>query len=128
MKRTALNRRTPLRRGGPLRARSRRAVARATIRRRLISDLVTAGRARCELGPVIRLAVPDWSGCTGRVDGLHEIRKRSSGGSLTRLDNLRPACNPCNEWCEDHPALARTVGLVVRPGDPLFASLADERT
>ena len=114
MKRTPLVRRTPLRRGGPLR---RRRPARRV-------DHSQSMAPWCELGPVIRTVDPTWP-CTRWREGIHELRKRSAGGSLTNVANLRSACNRCNGWVEDHPADAHRLGLVVRAGDPLFHSLAD---
>jgi hypothetical protein len=59
--------------------------------------------------------------CAGVIEGLHERRKRSAGGSLVNPSNLIPCCNWANGWVEDHPAEARDwFGslLVVREGDP----------
>lgn len=58
--------------------------------------------------------------CAGVVQGIHERRKRSAGGSLVNRANLVPCCNWCNGWIEDEPALARELFgclLVVREGD-----------
>lgn len=81
---------------------------------------------RCAIGP--RLEMAGISGiCVGQVSGLHERRKRSSGGSLVNPLNLIPACTPCNGWVEDRlpillgDDLERWEGLrrwlVVREGD-----------
>ncbi|MBP7594321.1 MAG: hypothetical protein KA755_01580 [Candidatus Microthrix sp.] len=94
-------------------------------RRRLIARL-TAESPWCELGPVIHEVDPAWP-CARRAEGLHELRKRSAGGSTTNLDNLKRACNRCNSWVEDHPVTARRLGLVIRAGDPLFDELAATR-
>ena len=64
--------------------------------------------------------------CAGRVEGLHERRKRSSGGSLVNPENLIPSCNWSNGWVEDEPRLARELFgsvLVVREGDAEWPSL-----
>jgi hypothetical protein len=58
--------------------------------------------------------------CAGRIQGLHERRKRSAGGSLVNPENLIPACNWSNGFVEDQPALIRDLfgqALVVREGD-----------
>jgi len=119
-----LQRRTSLKHRSNIKARAQ------ADRRRLIARL-TAESPWCELGPIIHEVDPDWP-CTRRTEGLHELRKRSAGGSTTNLANLRRACNRCNSWVEDHPATARRLGLVVRAGDPAFDELAqdhpDERT
>lgn len=98
----------------------------ATTRRPLVAAML-AESPWCELGPVISTAVPAWP-CSQRAQGLHELRKRSAGGSLTNRSNLLRACNPCNTWVEDHPTQARELGLVVRAGDPGWDELTDERT
>lgn len=71
----------------------------------------------CELSDRIWRVDRSWRSCGGGAVGLHELRKRSAGGSLTNRANLLRCCSPCNSWVEDHPALARMAGLVVRSGD-----------
>lgn len=87
----------------------------------LIKTLVEAGFG-CEICPVLHEAgVP--IECNGQIEGMHELRKRSSGGSLTNRNNLVPACNWSNGWIENNPTTAHTLGLVVREGDPLWDQL-----
>jgi hypothetical protein len=62
-------------------------------------------------------------GCRRLASGCHERRKRSAQGSLDDPANLVPACWPCNQWVENWPELAHRMGLVVRAGDRLYASL-----
>lgn len=89
----------------------------------LIKQLVEAGFG-CEIGPVLEhYGEADARHCRGRIEGIHELRKRSDGGSLVNRDNLVPACNFCNGWVEDHPAKAREIGLVIRAGDPDYERL-----
>ncbi len=38
-------------------------------------------------------------------------------------DNVVRSCNAGNLWIEDHPTLARELGLVVREGDPDWTRL-----
>lgn len=115
MKRTELRRRTPLRRGGRLKPRSKKM---ATLYRAQRIPLIVATleqRPWCELGP--RIAQVDMAGardCRGRASTLHELRKRSQGGSIVDPANVLPACAPCNGWVEDNPRLAAMVGLVIR--------------
>lgn len=70
----------------------------------------------CEVGQRIKTVVPEWAHCTHWPEGRHHLRKRSAGGS-DDPSNLLLSCNPCNGWVEDHPALAREAGLVIRDGD-----------
>jgi hypothetical protein len=73
----------------------------------------------CEIGYVMTLSdvdsVKKWyrTNCTGRSECVHERKKRSAGGSLVDPVNLLAACSNCNSWVEDHPALAKSMGLVV---------------
>lgn len=96
----------------------------ATDRAPLVERLVAEG-VRCEV--CLALAEVGASiGCTGRVEGLHERRKRSAAGSLTIGANLIPACNRGNGFVEDSPGLARELlgsWLVVREGDPEWPEL-----
>lgn len=56
-----------------------------------------------------------WDGdCTGWADALHELKKRSQGGSLTDPNNAVPCCNRCNSKIEDHPDEAHRRGFVVK--------------
>jgi hypothetical protein len=119
------DRRQPLRRTGRLRSRSEE---RATLMREQRAPEVERLRqtgGTCLIGPLLRGAGID-IGCRGAVEGLHERRKRSAGGSLVNKQNLIPACNRCNGWIEDEPAAARDLfgtALVVREGDPEWLEL-----
>lgn len=89
-----------------------------------IERLVAQG-VGCLIGPLLEAAGVDVR-CRRRVEGLHERRKRSAGGSLVNPENLIPACNWCNGWVEDEPALARELFgsvLVVREGDVEWGGL-----
>jgi len=74
---------------------------------------------RCEVGPILAAAGIPNPNCTGEIEGLHERRKRSSGGSLINLKNLVPSCNSCNGRIEDEPEMRILCGaaLVLREGD-----------
>lgn len=89
----------------------------------LIQALVKAGFS-CEIGPVLdHHGIAESVNCRNKIEGLHELRKRSAGGSLVNRNNLIPACIPCNGWVEDYPAVAHELGLVVREGDPEWDAL-----
>ena len=90
----------------------------------LIEKLIKAG-VRCEIGPVLAQAGLPVQ-CTGEIQGIHERRKRSAGGSLTKAENLIPSCNSCNGFIEDEPEIVRHYTgdmLVVREGDPEYEFL-----
>ena len=88
-----------------------------------IEAMVAEGR-RCEIGPVLaHHGLDGGRSCIGRIEGLHELRKRSAGGSLINPANLMPACNPCNGWVEDYPEESHILGFVVREGDEGYEEL-----
>jgi len=92
----------------------------------LIESLVKLG-VTCEVSPTLRAAgIAAASRCRGRLEGLHEIRKRTSGGSLTNPKNLVPSCNVCNGWIEDNPTEAHNRRLVARPGDEDWDELGSD--
>lgn len=89
----------------------------------LIKQLAANGH-KCAIGPILaRSGVPEASLCTRDIQGIHELRKRSAGGSLTNPVNLLPACNYCNGLIEDMPDTAHQLGLVIRPGDATYEEL-----
>lgn len=71
----------------------------------------------CEVGPKIRAVKPEYQKCLGEADCLHELKKRSAGGSITDPDNLIRSCWVCNQEVEDWPDIAWQAGLVVRFGE-----------
>ncbi len=68
----------------------------------------------CELADKIKAVKPDYNDCWSKAIGLHELKKRSAGGSITDPENVLRTCGPCNSFCEDFPLLAREAGLVIR--------------
>lgn len=124
-----LKRKTPLEGGSEL-ARTELA-PRSDKRKQLMADervptikAMQAEGRRCEIGPtLIHYAMIAPSECHGRIEGLHELRKRSAGGSLVNPDNLIPSCNRCNGWVEDNPEDAYVLGFVVREGDDDWEAL-----
>ena len=121
MKRTQINRGPSQLKRTPIKARSdERSKFMKEDRVPLITALVEAGFI-CAIGPTLRhFGVPGSENCTVGVQGLHERRKRSAGGSLVNHQNLVPACNWCNSFIEDNPNEVRELTgdlLVVREGD-----------
>ena len=105
MRRTPLSRsKTPLRRGKGLRPQSAKR-RREQAQRREMAFAAFGPNPVCEIR---------WDAdCTGWADALHEIRKRSRGGSIVDLHNVAPACNVCNGKVEDFPAEAERRGWSV---------------
>lgn len=109
-------------RSGRLNARSAKTAASyAGPRRDLNATLI---RGKCQIGPL--LAAQGVRGtCEGRraASCLHELRKRSSGGSIENPANVVPGCGICNGLVEAHPPEARAAGLVIREDDPRWEQL-----
>jgi hypothetical protein len=75
-----------------------------TQRRPLVAAML-AERPMCEIR---------WSdGCTILATTLHELKKRSRGGSITNRDNIVTACVYCNDAVEDHPFEAHERGFAL---------------
>lgn len=99
--------RVPLRRHSPLRARSaKRAVVYRQVRVPLVRRLL-AERPRCE--------VP-W--CGRRSVDVHEVLRRSRGGSITDVANLRCLCRQCHDQITFQcPEWAYELGFALRKGE-----------
>jgi hypothetical protein len=50
--------------------------------------------------------------CGNRAEDLHEIVRRSQGGSITDETNTIPVCRPCNSALADGPAWGYKAGLI----------------
>lgn len=129
-RKTPLESKSRLQSGGelkrtPIKRRSaKREALYAEHRRPLIQSLNDRG-VGCLICPLLREAGLA-TRCGGGIEGMHERRKRSAGGSLVNPANLIPACNWSNGWIEDNPAEARDLfgtALVVREGDPEYEAL-----
>ena len=123
MKRTPLKRKTPLRArtgitsktGGELKRTGR--IKPVSDKRRESWPDEAAVRAavfardgnRCRIKPLLRGT--RWERCWGRLT-VHHLRKASAQGAFTE-ENLIAACAGHNSWVEDHPDLARRLGLVL---------------
>lgn len=78
----------------------------------------------CQLGP--GFARHGLHLCAGRATCWHELRKRSSQGSILNPANLMASCVPCNDLVECEPDVARSLGYVLREGDPTWLELGQE--
>lgn len=124
MKRTELRRKTPLIRGvSKLRRVAKRkqkfAADEAKWRRQYLMahPFCMAGWVRARKGCLFDLP------CTGTAIELHEIVKRSRGGSITDPENVVPICRNCHRFTEEYPAIATKIGLLAsnpkwRQGEP----------
>ncbi len=69
-----------------------------------VAEAIGNGRKYCEMKA---------PGCTGFVEGLHEIETRARAGGVRqayRSDNVIPACHWCNRWASEHPIEATKRG------------------
>lgn len=53
---------------------------------------------------------PDW--CDRYASDLHEIVRRSQGGSITDEENTTPTCRPCNGLLSDGPDWGYRIGVI----------------
>lgn len=103
----------------------------AELRRDLTAEML-AEVPWCVIGKTLEAAISDprhavgdrlimgrWHArCTVRATQLHELRKRSAGGSILNRANCVQSCTECNTgFVENEPRLAQRLGLVVRQGD-----------
>jgi 5-methylcytosine-specific restriction endonuclease McrA len=112
----SLERRTPLKRGKPLKRTGRlsqksKAKEAAAADEYIEREFVFArdGR-RCRAAGL-------GLGCWGRLT-VHHLQKSSQGGEYSR-NNLITLCVACNGWVEDNPDDAHRLGLVVRRAEAL---------
>ncbi len=130
-------RRTPLDRGTSQLARSGRLAPRSAARSKqmkedrvpLVLAYIEAG-ITCEISPVLEdLGISHH--CAHEIGGLHERRKSGTGGSRVNRANLVPACNWCNGFLEDAVGSDRVLiedsFLVVREGDSEWEQLSKRR-
>lgn len=108
----------------PMKFRSPNMVVEQIERSAMIRQMEADGRS-CEVCPLLA-HVGIKTHCAHRIQGLHERRKSSSGGSRLNPANLIPACNWGNSALECIPAKVRELTrdrLVVRPGDDEWLEL-----
>lgn len=94
----------------PVRYRSKKKEAEYKLRRPLVERLLKE-RPHCEACPVF--AVHDQKTVYRRnmSQDIHEIIRRSQGGSILDEANLLAVCRPCHMRIGNHPALAFELGL-----------------
>jgi 5-methylcytosine-specific restriction endonuclease McrA len=96
-----------------MRSRSKKKQREYVERRKLVKRLLE-DRPYCEACPVF--AEHDQAGSyvrNGSVD-IHELKRRSQGGSITDESNCMAVCRPCHRRIGDYPELAVDLGLAKR--------------
>lgn len=86
----------------PLPARSAKTAKIYRLQRVPLVTRLLAERPVCEIRSPV---------CTGNATTVHEVLKRSRGGSITDEANCVTACAPCNQWVEDNPREAHHLGF-----------------
>lgn len=101
MKRSPIKRRTPLKATKRIAAQSAKRKVdnrkRAVLRKQLLGER----GPRCE-----------YPGCTKQWVDMHEVLKRSRGGSILDPSNIKLLCRPHHEWTESHPNEAHAAGFL----------------
>ena len=108
MKRTPLRRGGPLRRRTPLRQFSPKRTKRQRLRQQMVRDEL-ARRELCEAGAVITHAGHN-ARCHGVAIELHEPLTRARGGSILDPANTVAICRSCHDWSHVNPAAATDRG------------------
>ncbi|MEM8873640.1 MAG: HNH endonuclease signature motif containing protein [Planctomycetota bacterium] len=109
MKRTALQRTTPLKRGTSqltrrtkLRPMSAKREAERLIRKAVRVRVLARDKGRCQLRVV--------GVCTSHAVDVHEVRPRGRGGDYLDPDNCVAACRACHDHVHNNPAESLAAG------------------
>lgn len=113
MKRSPLNRKSSLKRTGFSRKRSKK-MEQIYVERRKLVEKMLAEKPYCQACPVF--AKHDGLSSYirhGSVD-VHELVRRSQGGSILDESNCITVCRPCHRRIGENPELAYFLGLAKR--------------
>lgn len=106
----ALTRRTPLRRGAPMKRtpiKAKRTQSKTDFHPSVRADIVRRSAGRCEAAVSQR--------CRVQGGHIHHILRRSQGSQFDADDGLM-VCVDCHQWIHDHPAEATARGFLRRSG------------
>lgn len=93
-----------------MRRRSKKKEAEYRIRRPLVARLLEE-RPYCEACPVFARYDQKMTYHRNPSQDIHEIIRRSQGGSILDEENLLAVCRPCHNRIGAYPALAFELGL-----------------
>ena len=93
-----------------MRHRSKKKEAEYKLRRPLVARLLEE-RPFCEACPVFAKHDELVVYSRNRGQDVHELVRRSQGGSILDEDNLMVVCRPCHQRIGNHPQLAFDLGL-----------------
>lgn len=112
-RRKPLQQKTPLKRSGKLNQRSAKTKKIYEERRPLVERLLSE-RPLCEACPVFAQHDEKTTYVRNPSVDIHEIVRRSQGGSILEESNLLAVCRSCHRRIGDYPALAFSLGLAKR--------------
>jgi 5-methylcytosine-specific restriction endonuclease McrA len=93
-----------------MRHRSKKKEAEYRLRRPLVARLLEQ-RPHCEACPVFAEHDEKVVYSRRRSVDIHELKRRSQGGSILDEDNLMAVCRECHDRIGRYPALAFELGL-----------------
>jgi 5-methylcytosine-specific restriction endonuclease McrA len=100
----------PLKRSGKLKQRSNKTEKTYVERRALVQKLLKE-RPWCEACPVFAQHDQQATYIRRPSQDIHEVVRRSQGGSILEELNLLAVCRPCHQRIGNHPQLAFDLGL-----------------
>ena len=107
-----VERKKGLKRGGPLRPRSKKTEETYKKRRPLVEKLLSE-RPWCQACGVFAKHDGKVTYQAERSVDIHELKRRSQGGSILDERNLLAVCRPCHQRIGREPALAFELGLAI---------------
>lgn len=102
-----------IKRRKPIARRSKKTEAKYVERRKLV-EKVLREKPFCEACPVFAKHDGKSTFVQKRSTDLHELVRRSQGGSILDESNIIAVCRPCHSRIGNHPQLAFDLGLAKR--------------
>lgn len=98
MKRSQIQRKTPMKRSGALRQRSKK------MQRMYDEERIPLVKELLEKHPSCAALL---KGCTRRATQVHEVKSRGRGGSIVNPENCVTLCDNCHRYITAHPKWAK---------------------
>lgn len=105
-----MKQRKPLKRTGSLNPRSEKKQQEYKLRRPLVAKLLKE-RPWCEACPIFAQHDQNVTYVRNPSQDIHEVVRRSQGGSILDESNLLAVCRPCHTRIGNHPRLSFELGL-----------------
>lgn len=110
MKRTPLKRSPIKKSSAPIAKRSKKTESKYVERRKIVSEMLTEFPL-CYACPIFAKHDGLVSFVHKQSVDVHELVRRSQGGSILDRDNLVTVCRPCHSRIGNEPSLAFSLGL-----------------